>query len=65
MILETTMRQLGVVDATIRAFRDSGYRVEVRALAVSGAVSLLGAVSRFLGGLSSSSSLPASSTTSR
>lgn len=49
VILETTMRQHGVVDATARSFRDAGYRIEVRALAVPAAVSLLGTVSRFLG----------------
>lgn len=49
VILETTMRQHDVVARTAVAFRDSGYRAEVRALAVPGAVSLLGTVSRFLG----------------
>lgn len=49
VILETTMRQHDVVMATAAAFRESGYRAEVRALAVPGAVSLLGTVSRYLG----------------
>jgi hypothetical protein len=49
VILETTMRQHAVVEQTAQAFRGTGYRVEIRALAVPGAVSLLGTVSRFLG----------------
>lgn len=49
VILETTMRQLPVVEATTAAFRSQGYRVEARVLAVPGAVSALGTVSRYLG----------------
>lgn len=49
VILETTMRQLPVVEATALAFRAQGYRVEAYALAVPGAVSALGTVSRYLG----------------
>lgn len=49
VILETTMRQHDVVAQTAAAFRDSGYRAEVRALAVPKPVSLLGTVSRYLG----------------
>jgi hypothetical protein len=49
VILETTMRQLPVVEATAAAFRSQGYRVEAHVLAVPGAVSALGTVSRYLG----------------
>lgn len=49
VILETTMRQLPVVEATAAAFRAQGYRVEAHVLAVPGAVSALGTVSRYLG----------------
>lgn len=49
VILETTMRQLPVVEATAVAFRAQGYRVEAYALAVPGAVSALGTVTRYLG----------------
>lgn len=49
VILETTMRQLPVVEATAAAFRSQGYRVEAHVLAVPGAVSALGTVTRYLG----------------
>ena len=49
VILETTMRQLPVVESTAAAFRAQGYRVEAHVLAVPGAVSALGTVSRYLG----------------
>ncbi|MGO2519976.1 MAG: zeta toxin family protein [Microbacterium sp.] len=49
VILETTMRQLPVVETTAAAFRAQGYRVEAHVLAVPGAVSALGTVSRYLG----------------
>lgn len=49
VILETTMRQLPVVEATAAAFRTQGYRVEAHVLAVPGAVSALGTVTRYLG----------------
>lgn len=49
VILETTMRQLPVVESTATAFRAQGYRVEAHVLAVPGAVSALGTVSRYLG----------------
>ncbi|GEC76766.1 hypothetical protein GCM10010213_29550 [Microbacterium maritypicum] len=42
VILETTMRQLPVVESTAAAFRTQGYRVEAHVLAVPGAVSALG-----------------------
>lgn len=47
VILETTMRQPAVVEGTVRAFREAGYRIEVRALAVPLEVSRLGTVSRY------------------
>lgn len=49
VILETTMRQLPVVESTAAAFRAQGYRVEAHVLAVPGAVSALGTVTRYLG----------------
>lgn len=49
VILETTMRQLPVVEATAAAFRAQEYRVEAYVLAVPGAVSTLGTVTRYLG----------------
>lgn len=49
VILETTMRQLPVVESTAAAFRSQGYRVEAHVLAVPGAVSALGTVTRYLG----------------
>lgn len=49
VLLETTMRQPGVVEKTARAFRDAGYSIEIRALAVPGAMSRLGTVTRYLG----------------
>ncbi|KQZ23339.1 hypothetical protein ASD43_02400 [Microbacterium sp. Root553] len=49
VILETTMRQLPVVESTAATFRTQGYRVEAHVLAVPGAVSALGTVSRYLG----------------
>lgn len=49
VLLETTMRQPGVVEKTARAFRDAAYQVEIRALAVPGALSRMGAVTRYLG----------------
>lgn len=49
VIVETTMRQLPVVESTAAAFRSAGYRVEAHVLAVPGAVSALGTVSRYLG----------------
>jgi hypothetical protein len=49
VLLETTMRQSTVVESTARAFRVAGYGIEVRALAVPGAVSRLGTVTRYLG----------------
>ena len=49
VILETTMRQLPVVEATAASFRSQEYRIEARVLAVPGAVSALGTVSRYLG----------------
>ena len=44
---ETTFRQPDAVVATAKEFRDAGYRVEVRALAVPEAVSRLGVLSRY------------------
>lgn len=49
VILETTMRQLPVVENTAAAFRSQGYRIETHVLAVPGAVSALGTVTRYLG----------------
>ena len=49
VILETTMRQLPVVESTAAASRSQGYRVEAHVLAVPGAVSALGTVTRYLG----------------
>lgn len=49
VILETTMRQRPVVESTAAAFRAQGYRVEAHVLAVPGAVSALGTVTRYLG----------------
>lgn len=49
VILETTMRQLPVVESTAAAFRAQGYRVEAHVLAVPGAVSAVGTVTRYLG----------------
>ena len=43
------MRQLPVVESTAAAFRSQGYRVEAHVLAVPGAVSALGTVTRYLG----------------
>lgn len=47
VVFETTFRQPDAVVATAREFRDAGYRVEVRALAVPEAVSRLGVLSRY------------------
>ena len=49
VLLETTMRQPGVVERTARAFRDAAYQVEIRALAVPGALSRMGSITRYLG----------------
>lgn len=47
VVFETTFRQPDAVVATAKEFRDAGYRVEVRALAVPEAVSRLGVLSRY------------------
>lgn len=47
VILETTLRQPQVVADTISTFRDAGYEVELRALAVPAALSRLGTLTRY------------------
>lgn len=47
VVFETTFRQPDAVVATAKEFREAGYRVEVRALAVPEAVSRLGVLSRY------------------
>lgn len=48
-VLETTMRQPEVVASTARQFRESGYAIEARCLAVPPAGSRLGTLSRYVG----------------
>lgn len=48
-VLETTMRQPEVVASTARQFRESGYAIEARCLAIPPAVSRLGTLSRYVG----------------
>ncbi|MBW9211763.1 zeta toxin family protein [Mumia sp. zg.B21] len=47
VLLETTMRQSAVVNATLRAFMTAGYRTELHVLAVPPEVSRLGTLTRY------------------
>ncbi|MEE0162652.1 MAG: zeta toxin family protein [Sutterella wadsworthensis] len=48
-LVETTLRQAGVVGDTAAGFRQAGYRVELHVLAVPLEVSRLGTISRYAG----------------
>lgn len=49
VLMETTMRQPDAVFDTLKTFRDAGYGVEVRAIAVPETLSRLGTLQRYVG----------------
>ncbi|MBW9207969.1 zeta toxin family protein [Mumia sp. zg.B17] len=49
ILLETTMRQATVVNATLRDFKTAGYRTELHVLAVPPELSRLGTLTRYTG----------------